>query len=853
MKKQRVYHGLPKTPTNSNTIYYASFDKTNHPEIISGSVESTNIRNTGFPHVTGTGLMPIAELSTLDSRLKDYTNLNMPEVLSFEFWGYHESHKGSYTLRYCTIGFIDIIAVGGSLCIGYWSNRTDTGITLKTGYYHFRGVVRNPRGSVYTFIDLYINGQFKGTYTTQMDKSKEIYCGVCYGTAGGADDYQCSVADVHVCLEDLGDYFPTLPKDFIEGKATVMPRTNQRQVYGDPILQQECSIFVPHAHTNQRDLYELVPHWEDGLFRNKKNPELSVTGGDAWAKGSRISIRGLHTSKITGAYDTDTALAKVVKPQNAPVTKLYLDSVSKLTVNDKIFLAEVGTNGIYDSSELTVTSVNTSENSIGITTCDWNITSDKNYYIYETTTSSSSPVVKTVDGQVVNGTWTNLGRSQAKFTLGDNTGIAQKDLVVTYTITGNFGQSPYTSIPKKVLRGYDDNGCELVPTTELIFHDDLKGKTQGNTDVCPHKVYWQNSASLNEFIGDEIDNASYNLINSQGTYYTYSTMPGQYAMIIAELDVIKLIESKIGHEIPGDKYDWIKKNVAYTRCYAICRGSSGSSNYVNIRYRNKEGVWSLNSGNENTHSSGYFREIHANAGTELMNRDCKTYFAVCSKYNSSVIPSVEVSDFKFEVAFKTDPSYYKYLANPNTFSRTGHTGNPIIIHPQTKTVRRLVPSTKPFVTEIIPHDPNKTEETKDYTYLIEDGFTYTTTYGTGSQCPSYDNVLNGLVGKLGNPYLKPYLLTNDFIIKHAVNGIAYPQARIKRSMSQGYLGSSIFDILTDDIPVGRSLVLMKPKLYNVGNELYLNLYTVQIDSQGKRDNSTISGFNYRLPNRPLIK
>ncbi len=454
-EKLKVYHGLPKTPTTENTLFYASFDGSLRPEIHHGQMTKQGVERSFSAGITGYCLKEINNRYEITYEIPEYATNNLPEVSTVDLWAYYPGHQGKL-MRFIYAMFCDILVGEDSyLYIGFWRNRVKLRI-LDEGYYHFRLILKLlNRTTGETSVDLYINGKKEGTYITFISDSANPLANVAFGNIN-ENSYSCAVSDVHVTLEDLGDYFPTLPQDFIDGKAIVVPALNQRQSYGDPVLHQVTELLVPYA-TSENNPYSNVP--VNGLYTHKTKPELSVNGADLWGTNSKIRIKGLDTTFITGVIDTDTAKCKVTSTTEAGSTiTIPVDNTSGLVVGDTLWVYNSTMTSQWDSDPNYYIEVK------AIDSVNKTITVQSNYpsgirvtagaLLIETTTSSSSPIVKTVDGVTVNGTWSGLGTTSATFTFGDNSNIAGKDLVVTYCLNARGNSSPYPKMPSEVIRGY---------------------------------------------------------------------------------------------------------------------------------------------------------------------------------------------------------------------------------------------------------------------------------------------------------------------------------------------------------------------------------------------------------------
>lgn len=860
-EKLKVYHGLPKTPTNENTLFYASFDGSLRPEIHHGPMIKQGEERSFSAGITGYCLKEVNNRSEITYEFPEYATNNLPEVSTVDLWAYYPGYQEGKIMRFAYAMFCDIIVLQDEyLFVGFWRDRLRVK-KLEKGYYHFRLILKPlNRTTGETSVDLYINGKKEGTYVTTISDSENPPATVSLGHMNN-DSYACAVSDVHVSLEDLGDYFPTLPQDYIDGKAIVVPALNQRQSYGDPVLHQVTELVVKNQPSEiLGTIYDLNDRDADGLERCFTNPELRTAYAHTWEQGnSKIRIQGLDNSIITGVFDTNTAKAKVIKSSYAPNTKLYLDTVDGLSVGDTIVLAEVASTGVWMTDyTITIQGINTTEKSITITSSDWNVTAGK-HYIFETTASSSSPIVETVDGFTVNGTWSGLGTHQATFTLGSNSNIAGKDLIVKYCLNAIGDVSPYPKMPSEVIRGYDENGTELTPQNSAIIFGDYLNKKAGETTVCPHKLYWQNSSTLTDFDGTEYEQEGYNCVLNNPESLVYTSFPREYPMIIAEVDVFHLIETQLGETIPGNKINWVKDNVLSVKCHANCVGSYGSNNYVEIRYQVlNSNQWNLNSGTSCYHNADSFRTIHANISTEQLPTNGIKRFCITTKntYEDLIINTVQVQYIYFTVEFKPDVSKdtHSYLLfRDEPFyklddKRNSKPCNPIIINTQTKEVRRLLPSTKPFATEVILYNSGDITSVPNSKLLVSSNQHLLTTMGTGNLETNVRNEFRGLIGKLDLTNINSSNYLGEHSYKLPVN-TGNNTNGTKFVLSQPFSENFNFYQIEECFPNVRHLAL-KHTIVESNNELYLRLVCLDLDSDILK--TSIHQY-YKLPNRPLIK
>lgn len=851
-EKLKVYHGLPKTPLIEDTVLYASFDGSTTPEI-SGEVTVRNKDLTFSPNVCGYGLIS-PTYSTTSSFEVNFSKSFIKKLYTVDFWvdcsritfdemssisnGYE--HYGLYVISNDnTTADIRVFAYHYhstkkeySNCVRIYAKdkNYDVYVPMRSGMNHFR-IIRDDSKVI-----IYVNGNLyhENTYTFS-DEQKEQ-------TVDGIRIYKlrASICDLRVVHANLGDCFPTLPQDFIDGKAIVVPALNQRQSYGDPVLHQVTELLVP-ATTDSQNYYSHHTTDDSSLWQHDTHPELSVAHADSWVNGAIIRITGLDQAPITGVFDTDTAKCRIIE-EVRNTTKVPVNSVSGISVGDTLVYVYSSDFRVFNLT-YTVQAVDSVNN---IITLDSNSNLYAGDYFFETTVSSSSPVVKTVEGATVNGTWSGLGTNVATFTLGSNSNIAGKDLVVTYCLNAKGNSSPYPKMPSEVIRGYNELGDTMFPTDNIILTDNFTSKITGDLSSCPHSLKYFCASSTLKSPKDtnwvEFSQHQYNALSNNQEVSIATATNNMIPQILVEWDLVELIERKFGGTIPGNKINWINDNVSKVQCYAICRGENGETYKSTLSYYNSSS-WSTNSSGA-TITSPEFKQLKCLVSNENGNIYKTTNF-YCLLYPDSVRNSntsrIILKDIYFEIIFKTD-TRFDYLFPENPLSKC----NPILIDKQTKEVKRLLPSTAPFSTEVLVHNP--TTMSTPTTTLIKGTDNVMTTLGSGSSCNEYD-VMRGLVGKLG---MESHLYTNDTLNKLTYYSVSDHDQRTKIVPRQYYLHNyAKNEIADEDVPKDMSLLAVAYDLVVTDSKEVAMKTLCHVIENGKR--TEYITHTYVLPNRPLIK
>ena len=171
--------------------------------------------------------------------------------------------------------------------------------------------------------------------------------------------------------------------------------------------------------------------------------------------------------------------------------------------------------------------------------------------------------------------------------------------------------------------------------------------------------------------------------------------------------------------------------------------------------------------------------------------------------------------------------------------------NPVLVQKETKTVKRYLPSKKPFVTECTYVNPTRINVSLGDKYVVKDE-TYLTTLGSGDYLVHQSVRFKNCINKLGLG-IKAYQYDNTPLGKTTVG--SYTDLYTIREISQPYPTDNLM-YPPKNVP-NVSCLTMTPYLLNVDGELTLGLLALELDATGSRKASYTTG--YKIPNRPLIK
>lgn len=551
-KMLKTYHGIPKTPIDANHVFYASFDGTTVAEVggapTSGSMNGYKPSSTGLGAVTPSGYVgyPLSLSSTvmtLDFSIIPTGDIMTKNIGAIKYIANVRDSGGNVLFHIGRSNTSDGIGgwVGTPTCstVCYFTDNI-TNMFLTSKICHVRCIMNTANNT----LSLYVNGtliltqSIAGSFT--LNQIASLYFS---NSVGGF-----VINDVSVSNIDRGANFATLPKDFIDGYARIVPAfNNQRQVFSDALTSQYTCELIKTTASGRVKQFTVTQ---------------SVTG--QWTAGDTIKVTGIGGEIITGVIDSDTALAKVL----VPITTLnvsqviQLDDVSKISVGDSL-------NVLIDNANLLnycyiVDSVDMVNKTITIHFSDnfaHTVNFTNNITLFETTISNSSPIMKAnisgiaqaggastitlpstfnpTDGAYNNldimitsgtgagqrrtisaytgstkiatvssawttqpdatsqftiyavpiaGTWSGLGTNQVTFTLGTLYALNTQDIQIEYSlnmIAGQGGGLP--EVLTTTLAG-ETNGKKLIMNPSVHIRDDFKNKTAGDLTACPNVI-----------------------------------------------------------------------------------------------------------------------------------------------------------------------------------------------------------------------------------------------------------------------------------------------------------------------------------------------------------------------------
>lgn len=834
-ERLKVYHGLPKSVTDQYTVYYASFDGKTIPEIgekftsVSGGMTSspTGLGFVGYKSELSTFVLP-SDTGTVD------------------FWIDGELH-GTYSDTFDIAGIRCFITSNSNVSVQI-RKEGSSGATVGTYLPRFEKYVHVR--VCYTHLDvglrvrIYFNGiQYLDNTINgiRLSVSQIPSNPTLYGIKFGANNVGVNffVSDLHISNIDRGDYFPNLPQDFIDGKAIVRPRMGQQQIKGDPLYSQETTDIVKISGTNEPQI------------------TCSRTTGN-WASGDIIKIKGLSKEIISGVIDSDTALFNSLEPDPyqpriSPAT-IRVDKVDGLNVGDTLYRVNRADNSV-NAGPFSIAEIDSVNKIIKLNNPGGATNLSNAYYFIETTTTSSSPIVKTSDGTTVTGTWSNLGTNEATFTLGTNASLVAQDLYITYSLNIAPGNSDFTEMPYSIEKVYDETGNELREVSDIMLYDDFRGKILGSTLECPHIYKYALNKSLSVLSGfSEVqtqDNYNRTLIEDGVTTVTTSTLNNGVSQHLFSFNLIEMVERKFGKIPNTNKLVWLKQNltrVAFThKGYGV--SVNGPKLYV-ANYRVTDNTW-RNAGSHTSSTVGRFQWVLVDNNAINDGRiddNGFVHFVAYTDASDGVTEAKVYTDLAFiEVSLKSDSTFTTYFSQNNRSREMPC--NPVLIQKETKTVKRYLPSDECFSTEILYSNPNPTNGTLGDNVIYSFPYMYISTQGTGSYNDSND-YFKECLAKLGFSKYSSYEFTNDIITNYQeFIGVNSP-IRFQAVQCDSYHA-----VNRNNIPKGfdfkGNFVALKPTLLNINNEMILNVYARVF--RGGISKDVVEQKNYKIYNKPLIK
>lgn len=565
-KMLKTYHGIPKTPIDNNTVFYASFDGSVIAEVGGNPVNTLN--SYSFKNSpTGLGIYYPSSVSgkILAYNLSTPINVGNKATVDFIITNYSKGR---------------LFKIGG--LFGYDYSDGNIYISRSGEDVHFpiyklsNNIVNHIRlRFVGNIVYVIVNGTLMGSLSWVSD-IVDIKLFDYAGDGGSVPNYLLS--DLSISNIDRGSVFATLPHDFIDGYAKIMPAFNkQRQIQSDAFTSEyKCEVIKANGDNG------------------KHFTKTQATSG-IWTSGDTLKVKGLCGEIITGCFN-NVALAKIIDiSDNSSVA--YVDDISKISIGDSVNL-------MLPSGEIgwvakTITAIDIINKSVTFDSPLTNGSILKYGRLLETTPSTSSPVIGLNGVTPIIGTWSGLGTKEATFTFGTNASLTNQNVTIEYCLNEVEGQGGIPEVLSNVLGG-EYGGKKLIvnPATHIV--DDFKGKVSGSVVENPNKSQTTSTSSLLVPSAFNYENSThYNLINSlDGAISPYggTSVNGAIPQQLFSFNIIEIIERKFG-KIPADtvsgKVFWIKNNLSSIQCNWYGYGSCpiGNKAYFKVYANNGYIFW----------------------------------------------------------------------------------------------------------------------------------------------------------------------------------------------------------------------------------------------------------------------
>lgn len=906
-EKMKIYHGInaphyvngePDVLINFNNGFYGKGIK-KVVDVRNGNADSMTIK----PGITGmcgeftksTTSNSFLYYLTLEKEYDMAKDLSISAIIKTEdiqayFSGFYfmsvtdTSNPISPKAIYRFLSFDDSLEKGKDIISFAPYNTSGSVITtvffdIPSEYVFFQTIIKN------LVAYYYINGELKATLdlnslsllTTKFNTIQVLFPN---NVIGKVNVEQLAIT------QGIEQPYNPIPRDYSEGKAIIKERLGQQQIKGDPLISQETSVILPAYIGDKKSRYIINP---DGSGNLKSNPEvINVWDGAIWGSGAKFTIKALSKEIISGVIDTDTALCRTLNnvsyAQNTNFD-VKVSTTSGIAVGDtlKIVYDKGNIFTTPDDNLIVVNVVDANTLTLKCTNMVGSINSiDYFAYLVESTTTSSSPIVKTTDGTTVVGTWTGLGTNEATFTLGTNSGLTGKDLVVTYSLNIPQNNSHFPELPHTIERAYTETGEVLVKSNEILITEDFVGKELGSTKLTCSTVKQGGGFALvdpNIDSFSELSTERYGQISKlDGVTRDYSagTTNGSMPQFLLTFNLIDIVERKIG-TIPGDKIAWVNANVNLSiDVHAMGNSPDGYYAQLNIYKKGSGWVDSIYNSTNSIQRLAWSNVISDGRVSDTGN----VYFLLSSKPANGTFGSIVQLDYvKLYIRLKMD-SAYEYFYTTNFDSKSSKC-NPVLVQKESKTIKRYIPSKECFVTESLTYNKSMTQSSTSEVAcdkgLLKLPYIYLTNYGTGNLVDSsYTLGLPPLVPRLPlNPKYKPYQFTlgniplrsleglpsthKDRVFLAKVNSVidGLPNSTNQNKFySEGKIrdvGEQLLDSYPFALRLGAGLVVKNGEIYmkvrscvpNSVNYSKSNILSMSTDF----DMDSL----YKLPNRPLIK
>lgn len=838
----KTYHGIPKTPIDSNTVFYASFDGTTVAEV-GGSPLATSGTPSYGPAVTGLGL------NTKATKINYSLSINS-QVMTIDVFLSRKDELADYSFYPVNIldrnsNLILCIDNRGNSMRFVMNGTTVLAVTpalsKEAAQHHLRLIVRDNSLTTAAYVD----GKFigNGSYASPIIN---LIASIMVNNGSSASN--SVVSDLSISNIDKGANFATLPQDFIDGYARIMQAFNeQRNVFSDALTSETEFVQVKCAGGNGK------------VIALGDATDWAKDDGTKWNSGDRIKVKGLSGEIISGVIDTDTAVARILN-YTSPIT-VQLDDVSKISVGDTLYFYKPD---LSYSSAFSITAVDTTAKTVTI-----NATSNFEGtwiggYVFETTASSSSPKVQYYNGSTITdltGTWSGLGTNEATFTLGTNSNLSNQDIYITYGLNELPGQGGIPEVITTTLGG-ESNGKRLTVNPSVQVRDDFAGKVSGSTAINPNIAMRGSYDSLKapSYFSYE-DESSIDTLNNI-TKSQSTSVNGQIPQQLFSFNIIRILEDKFGQLPCGNditsKVAWLKANIKSIVCnwwgYGSC--PSGNKGYLQC-WDPTLSSWT----GSHTNTTNIISLVSDYWLSNRIDTNGFIHFLAYTDASDGITPSTIYTDYvNIEIALNSGAGY-DVLA-PENPRRDDGKSNILLVRKETKEIVTMFPrgNNDKIITYGDYNPFNGLASSPGILKAISNDILITTG-GTGGYKTNSDisimSTLYRLVGNAANLYecsneeiLKAFNLNFAGSNNLYKSVLSYWGGRKYNAIGSNTAALDVFYIITSDIKCTTYYGIYYA-LKSINGELHLIIRSEKFIN-GSRVN-VYYHYDFKLTNRPLIK
>ena len=393
-----------------------------------------------------------------------------------------------------------------------------------------------------------------------------------------------------------------------------------------------------------------------------------------WSARDTIQITS-QEGVITGVLDGDTALARVVQDATNTTT-VYVDDVSKLSVNDTVSLLDLSWT---PSGTVTVTDIDKTNKTV---TFNNPVTLLAGAYLVETTASTSVP---TVTATGITGTWSGLGTKQATFTITTPPTNNTDPIKISYSISYPAGQG-ISEVPMEVYEA-SVNGQRLVKASDNIVRvkANFEWKVDNGTDLVPHiargthdetttptSLVPNPTTSVNQF-----DFWHSKIQRLDGVFVPTTTIRnGGIPQQVFSFDLIRLMEDKFSEGFfadcvtTADKVNKLKSVITKITCNWWGYGSSPTGNKATMKiWISGSNNWSSSSATNTESSPSKLSFVATDMDNNIDSNGFCHFLAYADPSDGTTASTIYTNYVELEVEINVAETGYDVLVPENPFPK----------------------------------------------------------------------------------------------------------------------------------------------------------------------------------------